>query len=253
MILTAQQGKGQKIHILLDGEYRLTTNREFWLTCGLFSGMEINEAAFETFAALVEENKAKQKALRLLEIRDHCERELAGKLMRSGFSREAAQAAAARMVELGLINDETYAQSLADELFRRKGFSPARIEQELAARGVARDTAYEAARGIEGDPLARLGMLLETKYASSYQARRKTAAVWQTRSKGLATPFRIYAGRWKSAVCGRWSTKRSGRVISGWLEQSVIPYDGDSDGPCGGAEGEFSWVSALLSGEVLFW
>lgn len=173
MILTAQQGKGQKIHILLDGEYRLTTNREFWLTCGLFSGMEINEAAFETFAALVEENKAKQKALRLLEIRDHCERELAGKLMRSGFSREAAQAAAARMVELGLINDETYAQSLADELFRRKGFSPARIEQELAARGVARDTAYEAARGIEGDPLARLGMLLETKYASSYQGTEK--------------------------------------------------------------------------------
>ena len=51
MILTAQQGKGQKIHILLDGEYRLTTNRDFWLTCGLFSGMEINEAAFETFAA----------------------------------------------------------------------------------------------------------------------------------------------------------------------------------------------------------
>jgi len=85
------------------------------------------------------------------------------------------------------------------------------------------------------------------------RARRKTAAVWQTRSKGLATPFRIYAGRWKSAVCGRWSTKRSGRVISGWLEQSVIPYDGDSDGPCGGAEGEFSWVSALLSGEALFW
>ena len=184
MILTAQQGKGQKIHILLDGEYRLTTNREFWLTCGLFSGMEINEAAFETFAALVEENKAKQKALRLLEIRDHCERELAGKLMRSGFSREAAQAAAARMVELGLINDETYAQSLADELFRRKGFSPARIEQELAARGVARDTAYEAARGIEGDPLARLGMLLETKYASSYQGtekdRRRVANALQT-------------------------------------------------------------------------
>lgn len=172
MILTAQQGKGQKIHILLDGEYRLTTNQEFWLTCGLFSGMEIDEASFETFAALVEENKAKQKALRLLEMRDHCERELASKLVRGGFSREAAQAAATRMVELGLVNDEAYAHSLADELFRRKGFSPARIEQELVSRGVARDTAYEAAHEIEGDP-ARLDTLLETKYVGSYKGTEK--------------------------------------------------------------------------------
>lgn len=173
MILTAQQGKGQKIHILLDGEYRLTTNQEFWLTCGLFSGMEIDEASFAQFAAQVEENKAKQKALRLLELRDHCERELAEKLARGGFDRETAQSAAARMVELGLINDENYAHNLAGELFRRKGYSPARIEQELLSRGVARDTAYEAAHEIEGDPLARLDTLLETKYVGSYKGTEK--------------------------------------------------------------------------------
>lgn len=173
MILTAQQGKGQKIHILLDGEYRLTTDRAFWLTCGLFSGMEIDETAFAQFASLVEENKAKQKALRLLELRDHCERELAEKLARGGFDREIAQSAAARMVELGLIDDEAYAYSLADELFRRKGYSPARIEQELVKRGVARDAAYEAAHSVEGDPLERLSMLLEDKYAGSYRGTEK--------------------------------------------------------------------------------
>lgn len=169
MILTAQQGKGQKLHILLDGEYRLTTNREFFLTCGLFSGMEIDEASFAQFAAQVEENKAKQKALRLLELRDHCERELAEKLARGGFDRETAQSAAARMVELGLVNDENYAHNLAGELFRRKGYSPARIEQELLSRGVARDTAYEAAHSVDGDPLERLSMLLETKYSGVYR------------------------------------------------------------------------------------
>lgn len=169
MILTAQQGKGQKIHILLDGAYRLTTNRAFWLDSGFFSGMEIDETAFAQFASLVEENRAKQKALRLLELRDHCEQELAEKLARGGFDRETAQSAAARMVELGLVNDENYAHSLADELFRRKGYSPARIEQELVKRGVARDTAYEAAHSMEGDPLERLSMLLETKYSGVYR------------------------------------------------------------------------------------
>lgn len=169
MILTAQQGKGQKIHLLLNGEYRLTTNRELWLSCGLVSGMEIDEAEFEAFAALVEADRAKHKALRLLETRDYCERELVEKLTHSGISRESAQAAAARMAELGLVNDEAYAQRLAEELFRRKGYSPARIEQELIARGVARETAYEAARAIEGDPLERLAALLESKYAPSYK------------------------------------------------------------------------------------
>ncbi len=169
MILTAQQGKGQKIHLLLNGEYRLTTNRELWLSCGLVSGMEIDEAEFEAFVALVEADRAKHKALRLLETRDHCERELVEKLTHSGISRESAQAAAARMAELGLVNDEAYAQRLAEELFRRKGYSPARIEQELIARGVARETAYEAARAIEGDPLERLAALLESKYAPSYK------------------------------------------------------------------------------------
>ena len=169
MILTAQQGKGQKIHLLLNGEYRLTTNRELWLSCGLVSGMEIDEAEFEAFAALVEADRAKHKALRLLETRDHCEWELVEKLTHSGISRESAQAAAARMAELGLVNDEAYAQRLAEELFPRKGYSPARIEQELIARGVARETAYEAARAIEGDPLERLAALLESKYAPSYK------------------------------------------------------------------------------------
>lgn len=173
MILTARQGKGQKMHILLDGEYRLTTNREFWLTCGLFSGMEISGAEFEQFTARVEEGKAREKAMRLLELRDHCEGELAEKLVRSGFDREIAQAAAARMAELGLVNDEAYARSLADELFRRKGYSPARIERELVSRGVARDLAYEAARAVEGDPQERLDTLLETKYAGAYRGTEK--------------------------------------------------------------------------------
>ena len=169
MILTAQQGRGPKIHILLDGEYRLTTSQSFWSACGLCSGMEISKAEFDSFAGLVEADKARHKALRLLEARDHSERELKEKLARGGFDRELAQAVAARMVELGLINDEAYAQRLAEELFRRKGYSPARIEQELVLRGVARDTAYEAAQGVEGDPLERLAALLESKYAPSYK------------------------------------------------------------------------------------
>lgn len=44
MKITAQQGRGQKIHILVDGEYRLTVTRDFWASQNIRSGDEIDDA-----------------------------------------------------------------------------------------------------------------------------------------------------------------------------------------------------------------
>ena len=41
MKLTAKPGKGEKIHLSLDGEYIATVNADYWFTCGIKSGAEI--------------------------------------------------------------------------------------------------------------------------------------------------------------------------------------------------------------------
>ena len=46
MKITAQQGRGQKIHILVDGEYRLTVTRDFWASQNIRPGDEIDDAEF---------------------------------------------------------------------------------------------------------------------------------------------------------------------------------------------------------------
>ena len=134
MKITAQQGRGQKIHILVDGEYRLTVTRDFWASQNIRSGDEIDDAE---------------------------------------FAREAVE----RLEEMGYVNDEHYAHTLAQELYERRGMGKKRIEQELRQRGISRETASECAEELDGDDVERIKNLLETKFAGKFsdeKGRRRT-------------------------------------------------------------------------------
>ena len=89
----------------------------------------------------------RRKALALLERRDYGAAELTEKLVEKGAERADAEAAAARMVEYGFINDENYAAMVARH-YAAKGCGPARIREELRRRRLDRelwDAALDAA------------------------------------------------------------------------------------------------------------
>ena len=90
---------------------------------------------------------ARKKALSLLERRDYGSAELAAKLVEKGASLSDAEAAVARMVEYGFVNDENYAAMVARH-YAAKGCGPARIREELRRRRLDRelwDAALDAA------------------------------------------------------------------------------------------------------------
>ena len=90
---------------------------------------------------------ARKKALSLLERRDYGSAELAAKLVEKGASPSDAEAAVARMVEYGFVNDENYAAMVVRH-YAAKGFGPARIREELRRRRLDRelwDAALDAA------------------------------------------------------------------------------------------------------------
>ena len=90
---------------------------------------------------------ARKKALSLLERRDYGSAELAAKLVEKGASPADAEAAVARMVEYGFVNDENYAAMVARH-YAAKGCGPARIREELRRRRLDRelwDAALDAA------------------------------------------------------------------------------------------------------------
>lgn len=164
MIITAQKGKANKIHISINGEYKLTVDADFWFSCGYISGDEIDEEQYQSLADRIAKRRCFNRALNILSRRDHCEKELYNKLRRADGD-TAAQDAVERIKALGYINDERYAITLAEELASRKGYGIRAIKAELLRRGIDRETAENTINSITLDESNNIRVLLNGKYA----------------------------------------------------------------------------------------
>ncbi len=121
-----------------------------WYACELCGRREAEPEELEALRLLGEARDAYDKALRLLGMRAHGERELRLKL-RQRYSPEAVDDAVAKLTENGLLDDAAFAESLAEELYRRKRYAPDRIYTELLKKGVDAETAKNALNSIDID------------------------------------------------------------------------------------------------------
>lgn len=151
------------MHLFIDDEYNFTVTADFWFSSAFHSGDAVSEEELKQFKAKAEDRKAFNKALNIICRRDHSERELAEKLSKT-VDKASAAAAVKKAAELGLVNDESFAVKYAQELFSRKGFSPARIRMELLRKGISRELADRVADGIEFNPQERIAELLSSRF-----------------------------------------------------------------------------------------
>jgi regulatory protein len=124
---------------------------------------EIDDIELEKLLSDAKKKKAKDKALRLLSFRDHSRAELTQKLKRS-TDEEAAEQAAERMEQLGLIDDTVYAKKLASELILHKHYGRERAVFEMLQKGLDKETVLQAVDNINADPGEQLLILLNKKY-----------------------------------------------------------------------------------------
>ena len=176
MKLTAKAGKGEKIHLSLDGEYIATVNADYWFTCGIKSGSEVTPQQLEELLAESARRKMMNKALDLLSMRDYSRRELSDKLvtkawekkeqkdMDLGSLKQQASDICDRLEELGLLNEERFARSYVDELLRRKHLSKSGLKTALIQKGVQRDIIETVLEEVEVDPVEQVRELLATKF-----------------------------------------------------------------------------------------
>lgn len=181
MELTAIEPRRHRlVQLYLDGEAAVKLDAATAQEARLRVGMELDDEELHELLQKSDAARAKEKALYLLEHRPHAKRELERKLSRT-VGEEAAQAAADRMEELGLVDDADYAARLAQEL-ARKGYAFSRTVQELVRRGVDRELAQEAAREAFPDPEEAIRRLIQRKYErrlGDEKGRRQTAAALQ--------------------------------------------------------------------------
>ena len=117
MELTAAEPRRKGLtQLFLDGEAAVRVDTETFLRSGLKPGDLLTDEELHSLLQASDARRAREKALYLLEHRSHSKRELTEKIARTAASREAAEAAADHMEELGLLNDESFARDYAREL-----------------------------------------------------------------------------------------------------------------------------------------
>lgn len=164
MKLSVKQGKANKIHIYVDEEYRATVDSDFWYSEKYRNYKEINEEELTELIDTVSFRRAYNKGLDFLSRRPYGTKELIKKLCEKGHEKESVQKACERLTELGLLNDEGYARTLANDLLERKSYSIKRIKQELVFRGIDREIVENIVDTLDNDPQKSIIMLVKKKY-----------------------------------------------------------------------------------------
>ncbi len=167
MKLSAKPGKGDKIHIFVDDEYRLTVDSRFWYSERWHNQTQIDSGELAALEEAVGSRRAFNSAEDYLSRRDHSEKELYEKLCRK-YPPAAAEAAIEKAKDLGLLDDERFAANYALELYEKKHFASHRILLELRRKGIDREIAENAVEGLDKAGETRIIELLRGKYRAAF-------------------------------------------------------------------------------------
>jgi regulatory protein len=98
---------------------------------------------------------AKDRALRLLAVRDRSRRELERRLRQAGFEAEDVEQALEALAGAGLIDDERFASAVVEQAERGRPAGRRAVMGSLLSKGVARSVAEEAAERLASTEEAR--------------------------------------------------------------------------------------------------
>ena len=130
-------------------------------------------------------DKAKEKALRLLEFRSHSEKELRDKLKYAGADGEDIEKILEFCRHYGFVNDREYALRKARDLKNLKKFGRRRISQELYAKGISSEHIAMALEEMDFDDEQEVLLPL---------VRRKLGGDFERKSVDRCIRYFIYRG-----------------------------------------------------------
>ena len=177
MLITAIEPRRKGLSALyLDGEFAVSLDTQTLLENRFDVGREVSDGELKDIIEKSGERRAKEKALWLISYRDHTKKELQDKLRRT-CDAQSAEKAADRMEELGLVNDEQYAQRYARRLRLEKRLTRRAALFEMTRKGIDKQTAEEALGAVDVDYRDNIRALIEKKYRSIGDEKTKRRAV----------------------------------------------------------------------------
>lgn len=162
--------KGSMMCVELSGgglaqEMKIYIHSEIIRKYNVANGMELSEEEADWLIYENDLRRARERALYLMESRDHSYRELFDKLEKN-YSEDICFEVCNRLAEIGVINDRRYAEKLCRQLFEVKKLGRYRVKQEMRLKGLGSEIIEEAMENFseEDEPFERLEKLVEQKY-----------------------------------------------------------------------------------------
>ena len=148
------------VRIQLNGEPFVTVAIDDVAELGLKLGADVTPQRLAALERRADVFAARAVGTRMLAARPLPSGELTRRLVRKGHSREAADAAVAAFVAVGLVNDAEFARHFARTRAGRRRLGPVRLRRELQRMGIGSEEADAAvAEAIEADGID-VGQLL---------------------------------------------------------------------------------------------
>ena len=163
-VTAVEKVKGSRYRVDIDGLYWYILDIELIAANGSRVGLTCDEAFLDDGREQAERRKARERALYLLEVRDHTRKELVEKLKRS-VSPEIAEETADKMEDYGFLDDRKYAERYAAVLLLQKKLGRRAALYQMQQKGIGREAAEEALDAVGADPLEQLRELVERRYA----------------------------------------------------------------------------------------
>ena len=135
----------------------------------LNKGMELDEQALQGLIFESDYQRAKSRAVWYLDRMDHTEKALYDKLLRAGFKPKPCAKVIARLKEVGLLDDNRFAENYANRLIE-SNVSKREALQKLLLKGVPYDLAKSVLEETETDELSQIKNLIEKKYKNKLLA-----------------------------------------------------------------------------------
>lgn len=153
-VVTAIAASGRRegrFEVAVDGKAAAVVSLELIERLRLRVGSVLDEAAGAALADGAAALAVYDRAVGMLAAQGRSAKDLRRRLTLKGASAAHADAAVARLVEAGYLDDAVYARQVARSRVAGRGDSKRRVAQVLAQKGVARDVVDEAVRDVFAD------------------------------------------------------------------------------------------------------
>ncbi|HZB27803.1 MAG TPA: RecX family transcriptional regulator [Gemmatimonadales bacterium] len=157
----------EAVRVEIDGVRFGSITREVAAREGLVVGQPVDAELQERLGVAADLEAAFRTVLRALEVRSYARADLGRRLRRKGHAVAAVEAALARAVDLGLLDDTAFARTYVETRAAR-GRGPSRLTRDLLAMGVERSLIDRAvaAQWPEGSDRSAVPLALARKRVS---------------------------------------------------------------------------------------